>query len=73
MLAQSLLPEWSQYALNARLARALYANGFNMPTPIQAHAIPAALSGHDVIGVAQTVSLYHIKSFPSSVTLMRIN
>jgi len=37
-------------ALTARLARA----GFSRPTPIQSKAIPLALAGHDVLGLAQT-------------------
>jgi superfamily II DNA/RNA helicase len=28
--------------------------GYNIPTPIQAYAIPAILSGADVIGISQT-------------------
>ncbi len=36
--------------LNAALARA----GFDKPTPIQGQAIPHALDGHDVLGLAQT-------------------
>jgi ATP-dependent RNA helicase RhlE len=37
-------------SLNAALARA----GFTEPTPIQTQAIPAALEGRDVLGLAQT-------------------
>jgi ATP-dependent RNA helicase DDX24/MAK5 len=36
--------------------RALHHKGFDAPTPIQAAALPVALKGKDVIGVAQTVS-----------------
>jgi ATP-dependent RNA helicase RhlE len=36
--------------LNAALARA----GFTEPTPIQNQAIPLALDGHDILGLAQT-------------------
>ena len=28
--------------------------GYSVPTPIQAYTIPAVLTGHDMIGVAQT-------------------
>jgi ATP-dependent RNA helicase RhlE len=36
------------------ILRALEAQGFNTPTPIQAGAIPALLEGHDLLGIAQT-------------------
>lgn len=36
------------------LLRALREEGYTTPTPIQAKAIPAVLSGRDVIGIAQT-------------------
>jgi ATP-dependent RNA helicase RhlE len=36
------------------LRRALHQRGFEAPTPIQARAIPPALEGRDVLGVAQT-------------------
>jgi ATP-dependent RNA helicase DDX46/PRP5 len=34
----------------------LYRNGFERPTPIQAQAIPAIMSGRDLIGIAKTGS-----------------
>ena len=36
------------------LSEALKRNGFSEPTPIQNQAIPLALEGHDVLGLAQT-------------------
>jgi ATP-dependent RNA helicase RhlE len=36
------------------ILRALAAQGFTTPTPIQAGAIPALLEGHDLLGIAQT-------------------
>ncbi len=36
------------------LTEALQKNGFKEPTPIQNQAIPLALEGHDVMGLAQT-------------------
>jgi ATP-dependent RNA helicase RhlE len=40
--------------LPAPLVKALAKMGINEPTPIQAHAIPHALNGFDVMGLAQT-------------------
>ncbi len=40
--------------LHEPLRRALRREGFEIPTPIQAQAIPPALEGQDVLGVAQT-------------------
>ncbi len=54
--AESLLPEWHAFSLHSQLLRALHYKGFNAPTPIQVAALPVALKGKDVIGVAQTVS-----------------
>ncbi|RXW15879.1 hypothetical protein EST38_g9969 [Candolleomyces aberdarensis] len=53
---EKLLPEWQSFALNHRLGNALQAKSFSTPTPIQAAALPPALKGKDVIGVAQTGS-----------------
>ena len=36
------------------LLRALHAEGYTEPTPIQVQAIPHVLSGRDLIGCAQT-------------------
>lgn len=36
------------------LQKALTDGGFTQPTPIQAKAIPLALEGHDILGLAQT-------------------
>jgi len=40
--------------LSAPLLRALDEEGYTTPTPIQAQAIPPALAGRDVLGIAQT-------------------
>ncbi|NVO23270.1 DEAD/DEAH box helicase [Donghicola mangrovi] len=40
--------------LDAHILNKLDALGFKAPTPIQAKAIPVALDGHDVLGIAQT-------------------
>ncbi len=40
--------------LSAPLVRAVAAEGYSQPTPIQAQAIPHVLAGRDVLGCAQT-------------------
>jgi ATP-dependent RNA helicase RhlE len=40
--------------LDPRIFKAIQDAGYTEPTPIQAAAIPEVLSGHDVIGIAQT-------------------
>ncbi len=45
---------FSQLGLNDRLLRGIRATGFSKPTPIQTQTIPVALSGRDIIGLAQT-------------------
>ena len=44
------------FAIDPRLSQAVQALGFDLPTPIQTAAIPALLSGRDVIGRARTGS-----------------
>ncbi|MBO6574142.1 MAG: DEAD/DEAH box helicase [Rhodothermales bacterium] len=45
---------FSDLALSEPILRAVKAQGYSNPTPIQAKAIPPALEGRDVLGVAQT-------------------
>ncbi|KAJ2881734.1 pre-mRNA processing RNA-helicase, partial [Coemansia asiatica] len=47
---------WSYFGLPAACADVIRHQGFESPTPIQAQAIPAILSGRDIIGVAKTGS-----------------
>jgi len=49
-------PSFDVLGLDAVLLRAVRTAGYTTPTPIQAAAIPAILSGRDVIGTAQTGS-----------------
>lgn len=48
------IPPFSDLGLNAPILRAITELGFEIPTPIQARAIPALLAGRDMIGQAQT-------------------
>jgi ATP-dependent RNA helicase RhlE len=45
---------FEEMGLPVRLVKKLSAMGIDEPTPIQSHAIPHALNGHDVMGLAQT-------------------
>ena len=45
---------FKQFNLDSRLQANIKRAGYNMPTPIQTRAIPAALAGRDIIGTAQT-------------------
>jgi superfamily II DNA/RNA helicase len=45
---------FSQLGLSDDVVRAVTDAGYTVPTPIQAQAIPAVLSGRDVLGCAQT-------------------
>src|SRR2546429_7163840 len=40
--------------LEPRILKAVQEAGYTEPTPIQAAAIPQVLTGHDLIGIAQT-------------------
>ncbi len=50
----SVTSSFSELALIEPLQRALSAENYHTPTPIQAQAIPHLLAGRDVLGVAQT-------------------
>ncbi|WOJ88753.1 DEAD/DEAH box helicase [Methylocapsa polymorpha] len=45
---------FSELGLSAKVLQAVEASGYTVPTPIQAQAIPHALAGRDVLGIAQT-------------------
>jgi len=65
---------WTQCGLSNRVLEMIKKLGFEAPLPIQAQAIPAIMSGRDVIGIAKTGSgktmafvlpmLRHIKDQP---------
>ena len=48
------MTNFSAFGLSATLLKALAATGYDTPTPIQTQAIPLALEGRDVVGLAQT-------------------
>ena len=48
--------EFYQSGLQTDLLNAIKARGFEKPTAIQAQALPVALSGSDIIGLAKTGS-----------------
>ena len=48
------MTHFSDLDLNPKILKAIDEAGYTSPTPIQAGAIPAALSGKDVLGIAQT-------------------
>src|SRR6187200_3024295 len=50
----NLLTSFQDFGLAEPIARALRQENYLTPTPIQAQTIPLALSGRDVIGIAQT-------------------
>jgi superfamily II DNA/RNA helicase len=45
---------FSELGLSDKVLRAVEDSGYTNPTPIQAQAIPLALAGRDVLGIAQT-------------------
>ncbi|MEL6365123.1 MAG: DEAD/DEAH box helicase [Pseudomonadota bacterium] len=48
------MTDFQSLNLAAPVAKALKAEGYETPTPIQSQAIPPALEGRDILGVAQT-------------------
>ena len=45
---------FAELGLSAKVQAAIQAAGYSIPTPIQQQAIPVAVSGRDVLGIAQT-------------------
>ncbi|MGL6211813.1 MAG: DEAD/DEAH box helicase, partial [Paracoccaceae bacterium] len=48
------MTKFSDLALDPRVLQAVAEAGYETPTPIQSQAIPPALEGRDVLGIAQT-------------------
>ena len=48
------MTQFSELGLAKPLLKALAAEGYQTPTPIQAQAIPGVLAGRDLLGIAQT-------------------
>jgi len=48
------MTKFSDLELNPKVLKAIADAGYETPTPIQAGAIPPALTGRDVLGIAQT-------------------
>lgn len=48
------LTNFSDLGLSTQIVTTLTQQGYEVPTPIQAEAIPLVLKGHDLIGLAQT-------------------
>ena len=48
------MTKFSELKLHAKVLSAVEDAGYETPTPIQAGAIPPALEGRDVLGIAQT-------------------
>ena len=48
------MTKFADLDLNPKVLKAVADAGYESPTPIQAGAIPPALEGKDVLGIAQT-------------------
>ncbi len=48
------MTNFADLELNSKILKAIKESGYSEPTPIQKGAIPAALEGKDVLGIAQT-------------------
>ena len=48
------MTKFDELGLDPKVAKAVAESGYETPTPIQEKAIPAALAGRDVLGIAQT-------------------
>ena len=49
-----MISNFSELLISKYLQERLFANNFHTPTPVQSNAIPAALSGRDLLATAQT-------------------
>ena len=46
--------KFNELGLSEKVLKAVEASGYDTPTPIQEQAIPFALQGRDILGIAQT-------------------
>ena len=54
------MSSWADLGISSTLLRSLCEEGFFIPTPIQALALPCAIHQHlDVVGAAETVRMFH--------------
>ena len=53
-MLRTQMTKFSDLNLNPKVLKAVEEAGYESPTPIQAGAIPSALEGRDVLGIAQT-------------------
>ncbi len=51
---QAAVVTFDDLGLSQKVLQAVVASGYTQPTPIQAQAIPPALIGRDILGIAQT-------------------
>ena len=54
IIAKVIMTKFSDLGLMEPIQRALASKGYDVPTPIQAQAIPGLLQGRDLCGIAQT-------------------
>ena len=50
------IKSWVQCGISMKILNSLQKRGYEKPTPIQTQAIPAIMSGRDLIGIAKTGS-----------------
>lgn len=50
------IKNWAQCGVSKKVLEVLKKHGYEKPTPIQSQAIPAVMSGRDIIGIAKTGS-----------------
>ena len=80
------MTNFSDFGLSKEIEKAISNMGFEEPTPIQAQAIPIALTGKDLIGQAQTGTgkttafgipllekLMHVKAFKDLSFVQHVN
>ena len=55
-----LLTSFQDFGLADPISRALKEENYLTPTPIQAQTIPLAMTGRDIVGIAQTIGAFDI-------------